>query len=74
MISSLPQLQQRAAAADCSASDNIELRHHERTDSKGHVVLLEQPRMRRPRWTPNVHYVETTEVDIVVSDEDLGPH
>jgi serine/threonine-protein kinase len=74
LFSTLPELQQRAAAADCSATDNVEVRHHEVMDSKEHVVLLEQPRMRRPRWTPNVHYVETTEVDIVLSDDDLSPH
>ena len=27
------------------------------------AVLLEPPRLRRPRWTPDVHYLETTDVD-----------
>jgi serine/threonine protein kinase len=72
LLSTLPELQQRAAAADCSASNDAPVRHHQPTDSN--VVLLEQPRMRRPRWTPNVHYVETTDVDIVLSDDELGPH
>ncbi|TMQ10262.1 MAG: serine/threonine protein kinase [Deltaproteobacteria bacterium] len=63
----LPALQQRAAAADCSASENV-------ADSRENVVLLEQPRMRRPRWTPNVHYVETTDVDILLPDDELSPY
>jgi serine/threonine-protein kinase len=34
------------------------------------VVLLEQPRLRRPRWTPDVHYLEMTHADIKVTDDD----
>ncbi|HEX8114818.1 MAG TPA: serine/threonine-protein kinase [Kofleriaceae bacterium] len=32
-------------------------------------VALSPPRVRRPRWTPTVHYVESTDVDILI-DED----
>jgi serine/threonine protein kinase len=52
MFSSLPALQtpaERTAAPLISPHD---------------VVLLERPRLRRPRWTPDVHYLETTDVDI----------
>jgi serine/threonine-protein kinase len=72
LFSTLPALQQRAAAADCPSPDRVEIRHPEATDSKERVVMLEQSRSRRPRWTPNVHYVETTEVDIIL-DDDLSP-
>jgi hypothetical protein len=34
------------------------------------IVLLEQPRLRRPRWTPDVRYLETTHVDIDIEIED----
>jgi serine/threonine-protein kinase len=33
-------------------------------------AMLEQPRLRRPRWTPNVQYVDATEVDIVIVDDE----
>jgi serine/threonine protein kinase len=33
------------------------------------IVLLEQPRLRRPRWTPDVRYLDTTHVDIDIEDE-----
>jgi serine/threonine protein kinase len=76
LFSTLPALQQRAAVADCpssASSDQPEMLHHEvpsSKDAKDRVVLLEHPRMRRPRWTPTVHNVETTQVDIVLSDDD----
>jgi len=34
------------------------------------VVLLDQPRSRRPRWTPDVHYVETPQVEIKIVEDD----
>jgi len=34
------------------------------------VVLLDQPRLRRPRWTPEVRYVETTPVEIKLVEDD----
>ena len=34
------------------------------------VVLLDQPRLRRPRWTPDVRYVETPHVEIKIVDDD----
>jgi len=63
LFASLPALQPRAAAVS-------ELSH----DHDGGVRedAVESPRTRRPRWTPEVHFVETTDVDIkvvVVTDE-----
>jgi serine/threonine-protein kinase len=34
------------------------------------VVLLDQPRLRRPRWTPDVSYVETAPVEIKLVEDD----
>jgi eukaryotic-like serine/threonine-protein kinase len=36
------------------------------------MVRVEQPRIRRPRWTPDIGYVEATDVDIQVIDDELG--
>jgi hypothetical protein len=32
-------------------------------------VSLGAPRVRRPRWTPTVPYVDSTDVDIDVDDD-----
>jgi eukaryotic-like serine/threonine-protein kinase len=34
------------------------------------VVLLDQPRVRRPRWTPDVRYVEAPQVEIKIIEDD----
>lgn len=34
------------------------------------VVLLDQPRLRRPRWTPDVRYLDTPHVDIEITEHD----
>jgi serine/threonine-protein kinase len=45
----------------------------DRSGSSGEgIVLLEPPRQRRPRWTPDVRYLNTTHVDIKVSEDDLA--
>jgi serine/threonine-protein kinase len=31
----------------------------------------ESPRLRRPKWTPSVRYLETTHVDLVIREDDL---
>jgi eukaryotic-like serine/threonine-protein kinase len=36
------------------------------------IVLLEQPRLRRPRWTPDVRYLETTHVDLKIGDDEVA--
>lgn len=42
------------------------------TSGHGDIVRLDQPRLRRPRWTPDVRYLETTPVDIEVSEDELA--
>jgi serine/threonine protein kinase len=61
LFASLPALQQRAALGSelLYAGDGV----REQTYA--------EPRTRRPRWTPEVHFVETTDVDIKVTG-DLG--
>ena len=40
------------------------------TPTGGHeVVLLEPPRLRRPRWTPDLHYLETETTDVDIERE-----
>jgi len=34
------------------------------------VVLLDQPRLRRPRWTPNVPYAERPHVELKIAEDD----
>jgi len=77
LLRTLSDLQQHAAPPEaCETFDEVEVLRQEAIGSSAHVVpreqlvLLDQPRMRRPRWTPNVGYVETTEVDIVAAEDD----
>jgi eukaryotic-like serine/threonine-protein kinase len=35
------------------------------------VALRDPPRLRRPRWTPDVGYLERTPVDFAISEDDL---
>jgi eukaryotic-like serine/threonine-protein kinase len=68
-----PDLQQRAAPEACQSFDEVEILQDATTGLREPVVLLEQPRMRRPRWTPNVHFrLDTTEVDIILAEDDLS--
>lgn len=75
LFNSLPELQHRAAP-------DVVHRTLARESARGSglasaripdepVVALERPRLRRPRWTPNVRYLETTQVDIVIHEDDL---
>jgi serine/threonine protein kinase len=57
LFASLPELQQRAAPPADS---------HPTLDAVPEE-LRDQPRARRPRWTPEVQFVETTDVDIKVA-------
>ncbi|HEU4731336.1 MAG TPA: serine/threonine-protein kinase [Kofleriaceae bacterium] len=34
------------------------------------VVFLDQPRLRRPRWTPDVRYLESTYIDVEDADDE----
>jgi serine/threonine-protein kinase len=66
----LPELRHPTPPDACETFDEIEVLQDPALGSSEHVVpqdqmvLLDQPRMRRPRWTPSVGYVESTEVDI----------
>jgi serine/threonine-protein kinase len=72
LFGTVPELQQRAAPEACESFDDGEVVHGGEP-TKEPVVLLEQPRVRRPRWTPNVHFrLDTTEVDILLAEDDRG--
>jgi eukaryotic-like serine/threonine-protein kinase len=72
LLGTLPELQQHAASGEFDPDDD----DPEDADVSPAMaisndnVVFEPPRVRRPRWTPAVHYVETTEVDIIAADED----
>jgi eukaryotic-like serine/threonine-protein kinase len=61
LIATVPDLQRRTAPDSESPQ----------ADGSQRVVLLE-PRLRRPRWTPEVGYRETTDVDVTVFDDREG--
>jgi serine/threonine protein kinase len=78
LFSSLPELQHRA-------TPDVVHRTPAREPAQGSgpastpsrvldepVVAREAPRLRRPKWTPNVRYLETTQVDIVLNEDDLA--
>jgi serine/threonine-protein kinase len=58
---------QRDAADPRDASGVVE-----RAIPHDDAVLLELPRLRRPRWTPDVRYLETTPVDLEVAEDELA--
>jgi serine/threonine protein kinase len=81
LLGNQADLQHNAAVSDYRSCDEAEIEEiqivtHEITEPRqseprpADRVMAEPPRMRRPRWTPNVQYVETTEVDILVVDDD----
>jgi serine/threonine-protein kinase len=59
LVGTLPELQRRAASRTFPPAG---------APAKGNYAL--QPRLRRPRWTPEVHYLESTDVDIEPVDDD----
>jgi serine/threonine protein kinase len=75
LLGSLPELRQHAAPREPKPEPEPE----EDVEAKGSAppvasspnadVSLGPPRVRRPRWTPTVHYVETTDVDIIIDDD-----
>jgi serine/threonine-protein kinase len=78
LLATLPELQQHAARPMSESSEDFEVEEVQISipdpvpnpvEVSERVVVIE-PRARRPRWTPNVHYVETTEVDIVIADDE----
>ena len=76
LLGTLPELQQHAAPRPPPPAPPAD----ESVDTKPQraparpVVVLDQARMRRPRWTPSVSYVEATDVDIAISDDDRQTH
>jgi serine/threonine protein kinase len=74
LLRRLPEPPQPAAAPGaCDTFDEVEVLPEEALGSSEHevpheqIVLLGQPRMRRPRWTPSVGYAEPTDVDIAAA-------
>lgn len=59
LLTTIPALQQRAAP-----SGEIQRRDDDAHDEPA----SDPPRTRWPRWTPEVHFVEATDVDIKVAD------
>ena len=57
LFASAPVLQQRAAGEPSHGNDATR------------DVPADPPRTRRSRWTPDVHFVETTDVDINTADD-----
>ena len=79
LLTTLPELQQHAAPAQArdtldaipEAIDPAEaIETAPQSASARKVVEVDPPRLRRPRWTPNVQYIEATDVDIVIADDE----
>ncbi len=70
LLGTLPELQQHAASRgpDPEEEAEAEVSAAPAVTSAKADVAFGPPRVRRPRWTPTVHYVET-DVDILI-DED----
>jgi eukaryotic-like serine/threonine-protein kinase len=81
LLTTLPELQQHAAPVaplaepPAAAVDGVpepidpsEAVETAPQPASARKVAVDPPRLRRPRWTPNVQYVETTDVDIVIAD------
>jgi serine/threonine protein kinase len=61
LFATLPELQRRAAP-DGSQADGTGAR----------PVVQSEPRLRRPRWTPEIGYRDTTDVDVEIFDDQEG--
>ncbi|HEY6177411.1 MAG TPA: serine/threonine-protein kinase [Kofleriaceae bacterium] len=83
LLTTLPELQQHAAPAKAGnafdaipeaidAGEAVETAPQRAPGRK--AVMVDPPRLRRPRWTPSVHYVEATDVDIVIVDDEHHSH
>jgi serine/threonine protein kinase len=76
LLGTLPELQQQAASTAPPPRPRPERDAvPEPVESKqatepNRVVVIEPLRVRRPRWTPSVQYVETTDVDILAADDE----
>jgi serine/threonine protein kinase len=71
LLGTLPELQQHAAPRESKPELDLEAEGTvpPAATSASADVPFDPPRVRRPRWTPAVHYVETTDVDIVIDDD-----
>src|SRR3954468_560006 len=73
LLGTLPDLQQHAAPTAPRVDEDCEAEGTPlpTTAARGGPADIAHgpPRVRRPRWTPTVHYVESTDVDIII-DED----
>jgi serine/threonine protein kinase len=71
LLGNLPDLQQHAALRESDPDEDVEARRSARpvAPSANADVSLGPPRVRRPRWTPAMHYVETTDVEIIIDDD-----
>ena len=63
------ELQQNAASSRSDADEDIEAEGTPLPTAASGDVSLGTPRVRRPRWTPTVQYVESTDVDIIIDDD-----
>jgi serine/threonine protein kinase len=54
-----PPVQQHAAAQITTTRGKVD----DDVSTKSHIVMMSSSRLRRPRWTPDVRYLETTHVD-----------
>jgi serine/threonine-protein kinase len=60
LFATLPDLQRRLAPEGTSPTGEV----------AREIVALAQPRVRRPRWTPDIRMLESTDVDIRPLDDD----
>lgn len=66
LFETLPELSSRAT----SRRRAPEGRREDASGPPQDIVLLNQPRLRRPRWTPNVHHVEVGPGDLMLPGVD----
>lgn len=71
LFRTVPDLQQHAAPEACESFDEVDVLARDTAGLQEPIVVPDQPRVRRPRWTPNVQYVEPTEVDVPCAEDDL---
>lgn len=73
LLATLPELQQppphRLMSSRITERDAVpeELAESRQPTEPNRVIV--QPRVRRPRWTPNVQYVEATEADVLDDEQ-----
>jgi serine/threonine-protein kinase len=68
-LDGIPEAIDPAEAVE-TAPQSVSARKVVAVASPGSAGSIDPPRLRRPRWTPNVQYVEATDVDIVIVDDE----